>query len=179
MNETRNLLDAQCGQTWSLQHCDQDGCPPRNKTCTNESSVWDLVAPAQKLAIFYAHRRERNHLLNVAARCVTTANPEECKKFVDSRLADYSNWLTANTPRITDALFDGFRVASDDLSTRSCDGDLPCVSRLIDPILSAPDEESTTKALLSSKRLLLTPVSSQNVEDALFVRDGAVCSIWF
>jgi hypothetical protein len=53
------------------------------------------------------------------------------------------------------------------LSNRSCDGDLPCLSRVVDPILSARDNASAAEAFSSFKTTMRTRVASAQFEEEL------------
>jgi hypothetical protein len=161
VNSLFELYDEQCGDKWGQEHCAQDGCDERNETCVKELDVTGYAQSLMTLSAFYAGRRERQHLLNIQEAC----NSVECGRFVQAQLAANAAWLKTKEPRIDDYVIDWSVHFGLLLRDRPCNGELACLSQLVDPVLSATSVQAATDALNVSKSLIYATVYNREVEE--------------
>lgn len=160
-------LDKQCGDTWRLQNCNaKDGCPPRNYTCEDEVDIVTSLLQGSRMSVFFAARRQHQHLLNMNMSCMIQVclqclcffvnlgqNSSECVSFVSARIGESAAWISANAPKLSKgerAILLPIGVAGQLLERQCGVDDLPCVKELLDPILKASDLSSTNQALQGS-----------------------------
>jgi hypothetical protein len=117
----------------------------------------------------YSLRRERAHLFRLVASCQVQSS-DVCSDFVAARLLDNAALLATMMPNLTNAPLLA-RVASiESIVKRSCESDLPCLSRVVDPILRAPDYTSAVQAFANAKVMLEMRLPNEKFEAELFTR---------
>ncbi len=159
----QTVLDSYCGLAWTVTACPDGTCPPPNATCQKEYDFTLLLRQAVRMALFFAAKREHQHLINMNASCVIQSS-SECSLFVRGRLAESAQSITSSTPKHTDqALLVPARFRS--LWRRPCSSDLPCPQELLDPILKSATESELNLALNMANKSLLEPVLPQELED--------------
>jgi hypothetical protein len=168
LNSSLSLLEAEldqnCGLTWSLKNCPDFKCPDQNATCLKETDFTLVLRQATRMSLLFAAKREHNHLLNMNVSCFTQGS-SECSAFVAARLAESSSWISKNAPKGDDKALLSSVTAAKQLWKRTCNGDLPCVNALLDPILKSVSNEELDRALNSANWSLTNPILSQDMED--------------
>jgi hypothetical protein len=76
-------------------------------------------------------------------------------------------WMVFFTAGFSDAPLLAFTFSIEQISKRACDSDLPCLSRVVDPILSAPDYATAVQAFATAKLTMRTRVASLQFEQEL------------
>jgi hypothetical protein len=162
-------LDNLCGRPWAINNCDENGCV-LNQTCVYEAYYMLRAIESARWRLFYALRREAWYLQRLAASCATQGTGV-CGSFVSARQqgnAALQLWLRPSA-KSNYFLFLADAFARH-VTNRTCDGDLPCLASLVDPVLNAPDLVTAAQAVAATKTMLATKVASPQFETELFTR---------